>query len=561
MSATRADLTTLAGHSWAQDFTRRYLRVVAQAERTAPALVSQLIAMGESTAAPDRSPVDTLLDYVDAMSVEVDGEAVFLPSFSDTCLQDSLQVLGLYLSPFRGLYYCWQLGELAVFLGQALHASSHRFLHLRHPYALASKRLAKVWGELEEDFRKQRSSQYSRYYQQIGGLHQADPALAGLLSSQIQAVKDALVFGIRRKGLFSRFLPYQCQHSTHFYLSGIRFYWSPILQSPEGIDAASNRFSVQSTSSGLTLPAERYGMLLPDEPDQGAEEELLDLLPPGSLRLHLDDRPASDDLPSLAYFERWSRLVTAKAYSLIADIEEVLSCAHEARHAGKRPSPEWTRLARAVYLSAVSKNPMRTFYFDTGVLAAAEASQADPGRYPVVQYVTTRHSAPQTETGQRLLRDVIDRCGEGLDLYYRRRGNLAPILDEFTLVPLGAQLSARGTFLWSIRDEEARKISAGLEGRASLLAQHRAQAAVRAHAKVELLVGGIASAAATGAAVTLGAPVALPVEGIVALATGSLVFSSEYRRANAAARRVTRHLMGVETNHDYVPVHRVQDFA
>lgn len=561
LSATRDDLKALASHPWAVDFTKRYLRVVSEAERTAPALVARLVEMGHAKASADRAPVDTLLDYVDAMSVEVDGEPIFLPSFSDTCLQDSLQAPGLYLSPFRGLYYCWQLGELAILLGQALHATPNRFLHLRHPYSRASKRLAKVWSELEEDFRKQRSDQYSRYYRQITGPHQEDPTLSLVLAGQIQAVKDALTFGIQRKGLFTRFLPYQCQHSTHFYLSGIRFYWSPILQSPEGFDSVRNRYSVQSASSGLTIPSERYGMLLPDDPDQGAEEELLELLPPGSLRLHLDQRPPEDDLGALAYFERWSRLVTAKAYSLIADIEEVLSCAHEAHHAGKRPTPEWTRLAQAVYLSAVAKNPMRTFYFDTGLLAAAEAAGSAPERHPAVQYVTTRHSTPTSQTGQRLLKEVLDRCGDGLELFCRRRGNLPPILDEFTLVPLGPELNAAGTFLWSIRDEDARKISAGLEGRASALAQHRAQAAVRSHAKVEMLIGGAASAAATGAALALGSPVALPVEGIVALATGSLVYSSEYRRARAAARRVSGHLLGVGGSAEYLPVRHLRDFG
>ena len=118
-------------------FTDRYNRVLDAADEQIPRVSRHLSSLSGALSDDSRPPVDHLLDYFDAMCVQVDDEPVFLPSFSDQCLLQSLSdpTGSLLLSPFRGFYYTWQLGEIATLLGQALHRRTHRLPHPLSPEA------------------------------------------------------------------------------------------------------------------------------------------------------------------------------------------------------------------------------------------------------------------------------------------------------------------------------------------------------------------------------------------------------------------------------------------
>src|SRR5437870_3697145 len=94
--------------SYLTQFASDYSAVLRAAEDQVGAISRRLTALGEAILTDRNIPNQELLSrYIDAMSIDHEGERVFLPSFSDNCLQ-ALVGLTTYgaqrqLSPFRGL--------------------------------------------------------------------------------------------------------------------------------------------------------------------------------------------------------------------------------------------------------------------------------------------------------------------------------------------------------------------------------------------------------------------------------------------------------------------------
>jgi len=59
-----------------------------------------------------KNPYEILSNYVEAMTFKINGKDIFLPCFSDECLKELTKSSLWPLSPFRGLYYGWKLGEI-----------------------------------------------------------------------------------------------------------------------------------------------------------------------------------------------------------------------------------------------------------------------------------------------------------------------------------------------------------------------------------------------------------------------------------------------------------------
>jgi hypothetical protein len=342
---------------------------------------------------------------------------------------------------------------------------------------------------------------------------------------QVKAILRDIVLPI--KDDWTKVFPYPCRTSSHFYLSGIRFYWNPLLRSyraRRGHPAqrnfgASDRYCVQSTSSGLFSARERYGFLVPFGLEQRAQrkavDDLLEAIPVGSLRLDLSDaEPLEADRHALTYFENWSRLVTDRATPIVARAKEELAVAKQRRDSER--DQELSQVSARLDQRA-GKNPMRTFYFDCGLLAIAQRHRDDPSGTPYVQYLTTQASNPRSDPsgrGQRMFNQIIGAYGPGLRIYAEPSSSFGhPQLATWTLVPYGRELrSARA--LCSFRQQSATPIMHGFEARLDRRISEQALRAMRdgksdtfafvaTTAVAELLDPSIASAAAMGGALTL----------------------------------------------------------
>ncbi len=211
------------------------------------------------------------------------------------------------------------------------------------------------------------------------------------------------------------------------------------------------KFYVQSTDSGLFKIREHYGTLI-DADDLDAWNELLDRLSAGSLALDLTQDEVSDiDINNLKYFETWSYLITVEAYSVISKTLNLIDLGFKKK-------------GISYFLSEVRKNPMRKFYFDTGIYRAAQL--AGEGNYPKISYLTTLKSKipdPYFETSKKLWEQFMDT--KGIEYFFLNKNGWLGEYKEFaklTLVPsLGLQKYTN--FLISIRDSETRKIVHGVE--------------------------------------------------------------------------------------------------
>jgi hypothetical protein len=470
ISTTKDDLDNLNTAEWLTQFDHDYRVVLANAETNLEGLTNRLGSLVDQLD-EGRAPADELMyTYIQSLSVTIDDEEIFLPSFSDRCLKDLARhpVHPGGLSPFRGLYYAWQLGEASYDF-----ALSNHLLHRRSPmHALAvhfrsagfSKMRKLLAEQLASDFAQQQRSNYAEY---AASLEVADAIATtpDALVQQIGKVKRAFnKITSRLKWRWIHLIPYPCRSSTHFYLSGVRFYTNA-LTSPGSVDwTDADRFAVNSTDSGLMVPAERYGMPLPDSSDFDLTAALLEELPIGSLTLDFSsDASTNADCLSLRYFERWSRLVTARAYSAVTQSLNLLDHCHAPGHGETLD----TELAVGYFMDAAAKNPMRTFYFDSGLLAAAATSKAGG---PRVQYVTTRRSRASRDPrdpARTMIQDLIERYGDGLDLLMTFEQDWPAdkaFLRRWTLTPLGPNLAHRTCCIWSERESSVKKISHGYEG-------------------------------------------------------------------------------------------------
>jgi len=469
INSARAQLDFSQTARWLPKFDQDYRVLLSHAEHDLEELTVRLVALlgqlNRTTVAAD----ELMYSYIDALSINVDNEQVFLPSFSDRCLRDVARLSASPggLSPFRGLYYAWALGEAAYEFGLSQH-----LLHRRHPNEAQARQhrdvgFKKLRNLLEGDLAIRWSQQvrhtYASYQEELRSSNDL-ASTPSELRDEIAAVKVAFRQAMSHKWRWIHLIPYPCRSSTHFYLSGVRFYANPSVYDDGTEWSNDDRFAVNSTDSGITLPAERYGMLLPDADDFDFGSALLEMIPVGGLTLDLSTESATDvDCRNLRYFETWSRLITARAYSTVS--EALNLCDYDrARNHGDRLDAQ---LAIGYFVTAVAKNPMRTFYFDSGLLAAAgRALQGGPK----VQYVTTRRSCASRDPrdpARSMIEALFDIYGRGLDFYLTFDADWPSdreFLRRWTLIPLGGRLSHRTCSIWSERQAAIKKITHGHEG-------------------------------------------------------------------------------------------------
>jgi hypothetical protein len=471
-------------------FRDDYINLLATARGQLGTVEHNLVTLTQEAASGRLNGSGILDQYIDAMAVQYHGLDVFLPCQSDRCLG----AIGAG-SPFRGLRYCWELGEAS--------------------YALRRK-------------------EYDHCDQILDGLLREMTArgapIAGVSPDdnirQAKAIFRDIVLQV--KDDWTKVFPYPCRTSSHFYLSGIRFYWNPLLRSSWASRGSgthpnfgpSDRYCVQSTSSGLFSARERYGFLVPLGLEQRAQrravDELLEAIPVGSLRLDLSDpEPVEADRQALTYFENWSRLVTDRATPIVVRAKEELAAARQLRDSIEQK--EELKQVSARLEQRAGKNPLRTFYFDCGLLAMAQRHRDDPSGTPYVQYLTTQASDPRSDPsgrGQRMFNQIIGTYGRGLHIYAEQSTSFGhPQLARWTLVPYGRGLHGART-LCSYREQSATPIMHGFEARLGRRISEQALRTVRdrksdaigllgATTATELLDPSTLSAAAMCGALTL----------------------------------------------------------
>jgi hypothetical protein len=383
---------------------------------------------------------ESLLEQlIQCMSIKVGGEEVFLPSFSDECLKEIGRSAFLVLSPFRGLYYGWMLGEIA-------------YLLTKNKDDEALIKLANLYEELQRDHSLQKPS--SDYWDYIHVLEETQRLTnaencKSILREQIEYAKKTYRYAILKiKHSWITLFPYPSRTSTHFYLSGLRFYHYPLLFTCE-LDNQ-QRYYVHSTDSGLFKPVEHYGMILnSEEPDE--VEEMMKKLEPGTLVLDIENEDATiNDCQNLVYFEEWSYLITTKAFHIVSETLDMF-------YRG------YSSTAKTFYINAVSKNPVRKFYFDTGIYKTACLASKD--KVPKVSYLTTYKSRVSEDLfgiSKRIIEKFLDT--NGIEYYLLAEngwvGNYEP-LSFLTLIP-SRNLGKFTNSLISIREKGLKKIAHGV---------------------------------------------------------------------------------------------------
>ncbi len=156
-------------------FDHDYRAVLGHAEHDIDPLTNRLNVLLDQISS-NALPADELMSsYIDALSVDIGPEQVFLPSFSDRCLREIARSTAYPggLSPFRGLFYAWAMGEAAYEFGLAQH-----FLHCRHPNEARARQhrdagFRKLRELLENDLAACWSQQvrhtYTSYYEELQG--------------------------------------------------------------------------------------------------------------------------------------------------------------------------------------------------------------------------------------------------------------------------------------------------------------------------------------------------------------------------------------------------------
>ncbi len=425
----------------ADAFSSEYLKVLQAGHEQVDQLAARLVAIVEGVLSGERVESASLDEYVEAMSIQYKGDATFLPSFSDSCLKD-LSVN----SPFRGLLVCWALGQATLALNRGDLNTAHAELT-----GLASR----LDDSASPTLKEVTVEELDRDIVQIKGM-----------------VRDVVM---KRKNEWTHPFPYPSRTSTHFYLSGIRFYWCPLIeghwQSSKEVRqkrAIADRYCVQSSSSGLVSISERYGYLLETDSSlndrRARAQNLLNQLPVGCLALDLDcNVPTEADRTAARYFSVWSNLVEQCTRPIVG---ETIGNCERALSAPKESRLEEERKTLATFSRHAAKNPMRTFYFDCGLLAMARRHNRDVTANPPIQYVTTKTSDPRDDPlglGMDLYESVREFCGSGLQLYVEPEVQFTHAeFPSWTLVPIGSGFDGART-VWSNRSPVSSSIVHGFE--------------------------------------------------------------------------------------------------
>ncbi len=424
------------------NFTKEYIKILSKAKNQLDEKSEKIWEFYDSLEKTQLSEEDIFKQYFKLMSFNIEKKKVFLPSFSDEIFKEITKLSFMGLSPYRGVYYAWKLGEIF-----------HSFNEGKEDEGITE--LLNLYKNIETDYCLQKNRygnfRYNRYLNFIENPSQIPEAF----KIQIELVKESLkdvIFPVKK--WFLTFLPYPSKTSTHFYLSGLRFYWFPIAgNNSVNIDLGEERYYVQSTDSGIFKLEEHYGTLI-DTQDPDAWKELMEKLPAGSLCLDLSSNKATNiDLESIKYFETWSYLVTVEFYHVISKTLNLVDMG-------------FRKKGIAYFKKEIRKNPMRKFYFDTGIYRIAQ--MAKEGKAPKVSYLTTEKSKvpdPYFNLSKKLLEQFIDTGG--LDYYLLSNSNEGwigeyNILSKFTLIP-SDNLGNYTNFLISVRDIQARKIVHGIE--------------------------------------------------------------------------------------------------
>lgn len=423
------------------DFSKKYCKLLETTRNQISRIADDLRMIDKALRDKPRDIGRIMPKYIDAISVDIEGRKVFIPSFADECLIELTRLSGLFLSPFRGLLYASRLGTMA-----------YEFERQNDDSAVIN--FLTILDQLNRDKKRQnfKLAEYNKYLNSL----KSKRAITKLKMEikQFKSVLRTLI--IKPKQKWTTFLTYETRTATHFYMSGIRFYLQPLLYDiNETIQIKNERFFVHSTDSGLYQPREHYGMLLESQ-DPEAIDELMIRLPPGCLSMDIwTEQATKDDLMNLQYWEEWSRLITSQCARIVNSTLDLIDGGYSAN-------------ARHFFLNSLTKNPMRKFYFDMGIWQAAKL--AARGDFPKVSYVTTRSSQmPRVlhKKGKEILLAFLEETSvngvEGIE-YYR--------LDEIgwpgkyqrwhtlTLVPT-KNLSKYTNVLLSNRDIKTRKITQG----------------------------------------------------------------------------------------------------
>lgn len=427
---------------WLKEFSENYGRVLRAAKNQIDEIESKLSRLEARLDREIICPEDLFTEYVSASSITVDDEEIFLPSYSDECLKYLIKTSNTNMSPFRGLYYCWILGDIA-------------YLFINGKSKKAEEKLINLSDELSLDYELQKK--HSKSMDSCNDCSGANIALDEKKKLHISQVKQAIrnvIFKVKKSWIIAR--PYPAKTSTHFYLSGLRFYHYPhIMNANQALDFSKERYYVQATDSGLFKPQEHYGMILEsDNPDEA--EELIGELPPGSLAIDISqDEATEDDFNNLVYFEKWSKLITQKAYFVVQETLDLLSSG-------------LPHNAKSLFLRTVTKNPARKFYFDTGIFKAAVL--AAEGKLPRISYLTTNKSKVSDKmykASKKILEQFLDgtrkNANHGLEYFLLEDDGWSGRyidLSKLTLIA-SKQLSRFTNCIFSIRDKKTKKIAHG----------------------------------------------------------------------------------------------------
>jgi hypothetical protein len=427
------------------NFINEYLKILDDVKNTLHEKEKYIKELNEEEI-EKKNPYEILSNYVEAMTFKINGKDIFLPCFSDECLKELTKSSLWPLSPFRGLYYGWKLGEIYRLFEKG-----------KDDEAIIE--LGTLIKEVELSITLQSPSGNPYYWEYMKAVECPNGEVHPSLETQVKLLKKAMreiIFKLKAKWLGYGFL-YPTLTSTHFYLSGIRFYLNPlVMQNANGFEE-DERFYVQSTDSGLYKIEEHYGIILTSD-DPYEMNELLTCLPPGCLVLDLStDEMTDTDKESIKYFEKWSHLITIRTYHIISETLNYVDISTNEK------SQVLNKKAKSYYMNQVKKNPLRKFYFDTGIFQALLF--AKKGKLPKISYLTTNKSKVE-QRYEKVSSELLSAfLAAGIEYYLLPEdgwvGKYKPF-ENLTLVPYGKEIKRITNSLISIRGEGG-KIAHGVD--------------------------------------------------------------------------------------------------